>query len=226
MLTAEDVWFRHGRRSPWVLTGTDLVVEPGEVVGLRGPSGCGKTTLACLLAGLTRPDRGTVRVDGDPVTTIKRPRPVQVVVQHPERAMNPRWRIRDVLAEAGLPDQRSERGLVERSWLDRYPHEISGGELQRVNLARALRTRPAYLVADEISSSLDAITQAILWRHVAHEVADRAMGVVVISHDQPLLDRVTDRVVDAPTYKWPDETHEPRASHRRGAERGGERAPS
>lgn len=196
MLIARDVWFRYHRRGPWVLTGADLGVEPGEVVGLRAPSGRGKTTLGAVLAGLLRPDRGSVEVDGTPLASGRGPRPVQLVLQHPERAMDPRWRIRDVLAEAGPGGPDDDGGLVDPGWLDRFPHEISGGELQRVNLARALRARPAYLVADEISSSLDALTQAVLWRRVAAEVAARGTGVVAVSHDEPLLERVADRVVD------------------------------
>ncbi|QCW49563.1 ATP-binding cassette domain-containing protein [Nocardioides dongxiaopingii] len=196
MLSARDVWFRYHRRGPWVLSGAGIEVAPGEVVGLRGPSGCGKTTLGAVLGGLVRPGRGSVEVAGVPVAAGRGARPVQVVLQHPERAMNPRWRVRDVLAEAGPAPAPEDAGLVDPGWLDRFPHEISGGELQRVNLARALRTRPAFLVADEISSSLDALTQALLWRRVLDEVAERATGVVVVSHDQPLLDRVADRVVE------------------------------
>ncbi|WP_122817457.1 ABC transporter ATP-binding protein [Nocardioides pantholopis] len=198
MLSARDVWVRYGRRSPWVLEGVDLDLAPGEVLGLHAPSGRGKSTLAAALAGLRRPDRGEVTADGVPVGAGRGPRPVQLVGQHADRAVNPRWRIREVLAEArpdGPERAVAEQGLVDEGWLERYPHEISGGELQRVNLARALLVEPRYLLADEISSSLDALTQAVLWRHVRAYVDRTGAGVLAISHDAPLLDQVADRVV-------------------------------
>src|SRR5690606_25217868 len=186
------------------------------VLGLWGPSGCGKSTLASVLAGVRTPHaplnsddgghsdagasrRSGVEVDGVALTSISGPRPVQLVGQQPHRAMNPRWRIGQVLDEAGAggAQQAAAMGdLVSPTWLDRHPHEISGGELQRVNLARALLVKPAYLLADEISSSLDAITQASLWHHLATEVDQRGLGVLAISHDRALLDRVSDRVVE------------------------------
>lgn len=211
MLVADDVAYRYARHSPWVLHGHSLRVHPGQVLGLQGPSGSGKSTLAAVVAGLRTPASGTVTVDGRPLASYAGPRPVQLVLQHPERAMNPRWRIRDVLAEA-LPGRRKEaaeqaaarveaewdaqHGLVSPAWLDRFPHEISGGELQRVNLARALLAGPRYLVADEISASLDAITQTVLWHRLDHEVAETGLGVIAVSHDHALLERVTDEVVD------------------------------
>lgn len=211
MLIADDLWFRHHRGDPWVLEGHALRLPGGQVVGLRGPSGCGKSTLAAVLAGLRTPSSGTVEVDGRPLVAYRGPRPVQLVVQHPERAMNPRWRIGEVLAEA-LPGPRrravrdaaarvhaewdAHHGLVSPDWLERYPHEISGGELQRVNLARALFSGPAYLIADEISASLDAITQTVLWHRIDHEVAEGGLGVLAVSHNTPLLEQVATEILD------------------------------
>ncbi|WP_110239701.1 ABC transporter ATP-binding protein [Nocardioides gilvus] len=214
MLIGRGLSYRYSRRGPWVLRDHDVEVAAGRVLGLRGPSGCGKSTLAAVLAGLRSPAAGTVEVDGVPLgdgSPGSGPRPVQLVLQHPERAMNPRWKIRDVLAEAFAGSRDAARvaatervesewdahhGLVSPEWLDRFPHEISGGELQRVNLARALFTSPAYLVADEISSSLDAITQTVLWHRLDHEAHERGLGVLAVSHDGPLLAQVADEVIE------------------------------
>lgn len=191
MLRGEDLWFRHDPRAPWTLHGHSLCVQPGRVVGLRGPSGSGKSTLAAVLGGLRRQDRGRVTVSD--AETRRGPNPVQVILQRAETAMDPRWRIGRILDEAGEGD---DGDLVEQDWLDRFPHEISGGELQRVNLARALRTQPAYVLADEISSSLDAITQAMLWDRLIARVDSHGLGVLAISHDRALLDAVADEIVE------------------------------
>lgn len=184
MLRAANLRFRYRKSGPWVVDGVDLSVAPGEIVGLHGPSGAGKSTLGRLVAGLLPAVSGRVEPAG----------PVQMVLQHPDQAMNPRWRVRDVLAEAD-PAAAPDPGLVSAAWLDRYPHELSGGELQRVNLARALLARPAYLVADEITASLDALTQAAVWALLTDRARSAGIGVLAISHDLPLLEVVADRVV-------------------------------
>ncbi|MEV8376470.1 ATP-binding cassette domain-containing protein [Kribbella sp. NPDC056861] len=197
MLTAKDLWFRYDRRRPWIVQDVSLSIAPGEIVGLCGPSGSGKSTIGRLLAGLLTPDRGEVLLDSDRSGA----HPVQLVLQHPERAMNPQWRVRDILAESGADPaelQAVDPDLVRPEWLGRFPHEISGGELQRVNLARALLTHPDYIVADEISASLDPITQARIWHLLLDRAEADSIGVLAISHDQDLLAAVTDRLILLP----------------------------
>jgi peptide/nickel transport system ATP-binding protein len=196
VLEAEGIWFRYGRRAPWVLADVDLAVAPGEVVGLRGPSGQGKTTLARLLTGYLTPQRGTVRSDGDPLAARGRRGPAQLVFQHPELAVDPRWRLRDILGEAGTPDPALLEALsIASGWLDRFPNELSGGELQRVAVARALTAGPCYLVADEVSAMLDPITQAQIWHVLLARARTTGLGILAISHDDALLGAVADRVV-------------------------------
>jgi peptide/nickel transport system ATP-binding protein len=190
MLEARNVVFGHGRKGPNVLDGVSLKIRPGEVLGLSGPSGCGKTTLGRILAGRLRPRSGEIRIDGSslPVTGFQ---PVQVLPQTPILAMNPRWRIGQILTEAWAPEKR-DRDLfgVQPDWLDRFPHELSGGQLQRVSILRTLAPETRYLVADEITAALDAIGQAETWADLLSWSAARSIGILAISHDKALLDRV------------------------------------
>nr|NLD40830.1 ATP-binding cassette domain-containing protein [Actinomycetales bacterium] len=184
------MWLSYG--ADWVLRGASLQVEVGEVVGLWGPSGCGKSSLARVLTGRLAPQRGEVAAppnDG-------RARSAQLVLQHSELAMNPRWKIEQVLAEASADVAPViDSGLVNDSWLSAFPHELSGGELQRVNLARALLAQPRFVVADEITASLDALTQVQIWQLLLEGARAGRYGVLAISHDGPLLEHIADRVV-------------------------------
>lgn len=195
MLRGEGLSFRYGPRLPWLFQNLDLELGPGEMVGLSAPSGRGKTTLARLLAGYLRPTSGAVTVNGAPLRASVY-HPVQLIAQHPELAVNPRWRIARVVAEGVPPTPAVLDALqIERGWLQRWPHELSGGELQRIAVARALNPCTRYLIADEMTAMLDAATQAQIWQAVTAFAAAHAMGVLVISHDAPLLARLCRRSV-------------------------------
>lgn len=172
-----------------------FAVHPGERVALVAPSGFGKTTLCRLLAGYEEPQRGSIIADGVPLPK-KGACPVQLIGQHPERTVDPLARMHAVLEEAGPIDARLCRELgIKDEWMRRFPHELSGGELQRFCIARALTTNPRYVVADEISTMLDAVTQAQLWDFLVREVQERQMGLVFVSHVPALVERIATRVV-------------------------------
>lgn len=178
-----------------------LTVEPGSVVGLTGPSGSGKSTLGALVAGNLLPLGGEIRVDGKELPS-RGFRPVQMIHQQPEHAVNPRWRMRRVLNESRpmAPADLEAVGIRE-DWLDRWPDELSGGELQRFCIARALHPGTRYLVADEITTMFDAITQAEIWHLLLGIVRSRNLGLLVISHEQALLDRVCDEQVPVSRFQ-------------------------
>lgn len=196
MLEARGITYAHpGAREP-LYRGFDLAVGPDERVALSAPSGFGKTTLCRLLAGYERPQAGEILVDGSPLPK-RGACPVQLVLQHPETAVDPRMRMGRTLAEAGDVPQRLLDDLgIQKRWLARFPHELSGGELQRFCIARALAANPRYLVADEISTMLDAVTQAQIWRFLVAETQARGIGMLFVSHSPALAERVATRTVD------------------------------
>lgn len=192
MLEGLNLAFRYAKRK-WLFQDVSISIAPGEKVGLPGPSGRGKSTLAKILAGYLNPAQGAVTVDGKSFRAGVF-NPVQLLFQHPELAVNPRWRIREILSETGSPpDDLLEKLQIEHAWMNRYPHELSGGELQRVCLARALDPRTRYLLCDEMTSMLDALTQASIWKTVLEIADSRKTGMLVISHDVSLLDRICQR---------------------------------
>lgn len=209
-LEACRVSFSYGGAT--VLRDVSLVVAPEQPVALDAPSGFGKTTLCRVLAGYLKPTGGSVLVDGQPLPT-RGVRPVQLIGQHPERALDPRMRMGDSLAEGVRAGQRvvateageNPKGLGEEAllealgirteWLARFPRELSGGEMQRFCIARALLARPRYLICDEISTMLDALTQARIWNVVLQEVQARQLGLLVVSHSPALVRRLGAHVV-------------------------------
>ena len=195
-LEARGVSFRYDRREPWVLRDVSLTVERGERVALFAPSGYGKTTLAMVLAGYLQPTEGKVLLDGAPLPR-KGICPVQLICQHPEKAINPRWRLRQVLEESGrMREDVLDAFGIELAWLDRFPRELSGGELQRFCVARALMSGAEFLICDEISTMLDVITQAQIWEVVLAEAARRNMGLIAVTHNRHLAERIRTRAVD------------------------------
>lgn len=195
-LEARNVSFRYDRSQPWVLEDVSLSVESGERLALFAPSGYGKSTLAMIMAGYLKPNSGEILLDGKPLPK-KDVCPVQLIYQHPEKAINPRWRLKRVLEESGeMRGDVLDAFGIERAWLDRFPRELSGGELQRFCVARALMSGAQFLICDEISTMLDVITQAQIWNVVLDEVQKRNMGLIAVTHNRHLAERIATRTFD------------------------------
>lgn len=197
ILEARNISFRYGEKSREILKDFSLKAESTERVGLVAPSGFGKTTLCKILSGYEKPDSGQVLLDGKPLDFYGSYCPVQLIWQHPEQAINPRLRMRSVLEEGDnvSPDLIKRLG-IEADWMNRFPAELSGGEMQRFCIARALGQRTQFLLADEISTMLDLITQSQIWHFLMDETEKRKIGMIVVSHSQELLEKVCTRIVD------------------------------
>ncbi len=222
LLTVENVEKRFGggrrlfggrKAAVHAVQGVDVVVMQGETLGIVGESGCGKSTLARMLVGLDRPTSGAIRIEGvDPAAfargdTRVLARTIQYVFQDPTSSLNPRKTIRTILetpmvhlrgldrpARTARLEELMDAVKLSADFLDRYPHEFSGGQAQRIGIARALAAEPRLVILDEPVSALDVSVQAQVL-NLLGELQERfALTYVFISHDLSVVETVSDRV--------------------------------
>jgi oligopeptide/dipeptide ABC transporter ATP-binding protein len=211
-LSAVAVEYRRGGQRVRAVDGVDLTVARGEIIGLVGESGCGKSTLARAAVGLEPLAAGRVTFEGRDVTHLgRRRRPaylrgLQMVFQDPYESLNPRRKIGELIADGDRLAGGTRRDglrhaaeLLERVGLpatavDSYPHEFSGGQQQRIAIARTLATQPSCLIADEPISALDASAQAQIANLLGELVDDADLGLVLVSHDLSVVRQIADRV--------------------------------
>ncbi|MFN4098741.1 MAG: ABC transporter ATP-binding protein [Pararhodobacter sp.] len=204
---------RQPRRIVRALDDVSFAIQPKRTLGLVGESGCGKSTLARCLAGLMPPSGGTMRYAGKPVDLATKNDPkvrraVQMVFQDPYASLNPRWSVEesvgDPLLAFGLAKSRAEMrqmvgelmvevGLSPRD-AQKYPHQFSGGQRQRIAVARALASRPEFLICDEPTSALDVSVQAAVLNLMRRLQDDYGLTYLFISHNLTVVDHMSDDV--------------------------------
>ena len=194
-LTGRNISFKYSSGSRQILKDVDITIDNKKILGLFGDSGSGKSSLCKILAGHIKRYEGEVKLDGNEIPK-NGFNPVQLIYQHPEKVMNPKWKMHEVLEESwDVPDSLLEDFGIQKSWLNRWPAELSGGELQRFSVLRSLNPNTKFLIADEMTTMLDAITQVQIFESVLKIVKERNMGLLVVSHDRDLMDIICDEVI-------------------------------
>lgn len=191
-----------------ILKNISFRIAAGECVGLIGESGSGKSTLSRLILGLEYPGSGQITMDGERITDWRKTHPgeMSVVFQDYNTSANPRFTVEEIIAEPLVALQKSSKVQAEvlallgkvglpAGLLNRYPHELSGGQLQRVCLARAISTHPRFMVLDEALSSLDVSVQAQILELLRNLKEELTMTYFFIAHDLQTITNLCGRVL-------------------------------
>lgn len=205
--------FKRNQQTLKAVDGIDLSIDPGETLGIVGESGSGKTTLAHLMMNLLEPTAGEVRFSGTSFTKLRRKKlrnlrkHIQMIFQDPFSSLNPRLKVFDIIAEPLITHKNLTRQQLvkeiyyllelvglDHSYASRYPHEFSGGERQRIGIARAIALRPKLIICDEPISALDVSVQSQVLNLLKKLQRDLDLTYVFIGHDLPAVQFISDRI--------------------------------
>jgi oligopeptide transport system ATP-binding protein len=212
---AQGGWLRKQPQVLKAVEGVSFELERGETLGVVGESGCGKSTLARAILGLVKPSRGRVLWLGEDLTTLdeeamrKKRKELQIIFQDPLASLNPRMTVGDIIAEplrtfypkfARVQVEERVRGMMKMvgllpNQINRYPHEFSGGQCQRIGIARALVLNPKLIICDEPVSALDVSIQAQIINLLKELQKKLQLSLIFIAHDLAVVRHISDRVM-------------------------------
>lgn len=193
-LKANNISFAYKKNKP-ILKDLSISVPNDKVIGLIGDSGTGKSTLCKIISGYLSNYTGSVTIDEEDIDRGGF-YPVQLIFQHPEKTMNPKWKMHKILSESwNPPEELKDTFGLKENWMNRWPSELSGGELQRFSILRALNPNTKFIIADEISTMLDAVTQVQIWDALLEHCKSNNIGILAVSHDKELLDVISDDII-------------------------------
>jgi peptide/nickel transport system ATP-binding protein len=218
LLEVKDLRFRYGKKSeagkgvPWTLDRITMSIESSSTLGIVGESGSGKSTLVRVLCGLLPLASGEIVFEDRDIASWLKDSPRdfrrrnQIVFQNPKRSLDPRMRVKKSLSqpvralERRAPTERELTDWLEQvglgaEVLDRYPHQLSGGQLQRIGIARALSVGPSILYADEPTSALDVSVQAQVLNLLMDLRSSLGLSLVMVSHDLAVVGRLTEHLI-------------------------------
>ncbi len=212
LIDAQDLQKKYGKTV--IFNDLSFGIGVGETVGLFGESGCGKTTMGRILVRMEKPNSGRVLFKGEDIIDMKQKEfkkvrtKIQMVFQNPETSLDPRIRLFDCIAEPLRVHERFSANREKAKVMEmidmvglrdihlcRYPHQLSGGEIQRAVLARVFSLEPDFIVADEPTSMLDVSTQAQILRLMMDLQEKKNVSYLLISHDMDVLKAVCDRIL-------------------------------
>ena len=210
LLQIDNVSHRYPKQDYWCLDGISLTLDKGKTVGILGTSGSGKSTLGKIATGLLKPTKGRVLFNGELFPALprrgKHRTKIQMIFQHAEVSFNPRqplevsmaevYRLRKMKYSFDILCEMTESYGIYPDQLKRYPPQLSGGELQRLAVARALLNEPDVLVLDEATSMLDVIIQAQIMRMLKSLQKEKSLAYLFITHDKELAQMMCDEIIE------------------------------
>ncbi|MBU4540106.1 MAG: ATP-binding cassette domain-containing protein [Firmicutes bacterium] len=205
--------YQHGKETVQAVDDVSFQIHTGECLGLVGESGCGKSTIAKMVTRLESPDAGEIflndreitRVSGKALRTVYQQ--MQMVFQMPVDSFNPRIKLGEGIRESLINQGMGRREAKTKAWeyleicgldktfADRYPHQVSGGECQRASIARAIAIKPCLVICDEATSALDVTVQAQIIKMLKRLKKELGMSYLFICHDLALVQEICDRVM-------------------------------
>ncbi|MDO5851335.1 MAG: ATP-binding cassette domain-containing protein [Methanobacteriaceae archaeon] len=192
-LKIENIKFQYNNKQK-ILSNISFEMKSNQIIGLFGDSGSGKTTLCKILTGFLKKYKGTININDEKVPTGFNP--IQLIYQHPEKIMNPRWNMERILHESWIPSKEILDSFgIKNEWFKRFPSELSGGELQRFSILRAINPKTKFIIADEITTMLDSVTQVQIWNAIIKHCQKQDIGILAVSHDKLLLETVCDDII-------------------------------